>query len=195
MKKLLVTLASIMLLGGLASCGKDNKKGSDSNNEFSNPFVNTSVAAGSCSSAGSRQELRDKINGNIFPAERYDYDTYFYIKGRIVIKDKELFGVSWLPYQQASFEYETDFTRHSQRNSENASSEFGGNKPTIRDNLLSIVDRAVSYRGNGSYVEILDTNGDIYGFNLCAPLAANPVYHYDKSDDKQYSFNRVTNGF
>ncbi len=58
----------------------------------------------------------------------------------------------------------------------------------VMSDLVVILDNKDGKRGSGSYFEVSHSNGDIFGIDLCKPIAANPVRHWDYSSQTEYIF-------
>ena len=189
-KRSLVSVLLLVLLFGFG-CGKSNESGEEANNNNvsnTNPFTNSNgnnyVGNQQCGQAFNRDQLRSVVNNGQFISEYYSFETYHMQEIRTNINESELFGIDWLSYNTISYDVIDEFQRSANRGFDSANHEYGNSKNAIRTQLLSIIDSATGYRSNGgSYHEVMTSNGDIYGINLCYPIAANPTMIYKKNSD------------
>lgn len=195
-KQLSKVLVLSLLVAGVASCGKDNKTSGEktnttNNTSSANPVVST-VGEGSCATASNIDQLRNvfsswSTDNYTLPKQRYTYEQYQ--MGEYRLEEKS----AWI-FDYTSLDYQDGFNRSSTKDSDVASSEFGSNKFQIRDNIMNILNRVGPFDlriYSSSLIEVVDTNGDVYGFNLYTPLAANPVSIFDESDDLLIKIDRI----
>jgi hypothetical protein len=80
------------------------------------------------------------------------------------------------------------------KDQDTASHEVGSTKEAVRNYLMGLLDQKVQHRGGGSYFEVLHGNGDIFGIDLCKPIAANPVFRWSDSTKERYYFSGSSAG-
>ena len=182
-KLLMITL----LIAGVSSCGKDNEKKSTVATATapvtSNP-VTSNVGEGACATAQNLDQLKAIFNnwsvGNYtLPNQKYAYEEY--TMNEFELKEKE----AWI-FEYTSLDFKGSFKRKTTKDSNTAESEFGTSKTEIRNNIVAILNRVSPFSLRSystSLHEVVDTNGDVYGINLCAPMAANPVTIFDESSN------------
>jgi hypothetical protein len=198
-KNLLVLVLSAFLTLGLSSCGNDNEKGPEPVNSgtASNPFTNVDYVNNSCQTASSFDDFKNKVNNGYFVTELNNYETYYFVEQEPEIDQGEFLG--FIPYNTFKWNTLGQFTRSSTKGTNQVSHEAGSDKVNVRDYLMAILNQAQQHRGGGSYFEVLTYSGQIFGINLCLPLAANPVYRADNQTGRRYFYtgtgSNQSNGF
>ncbi|MCP4912510.1 MAG: hypothetical protein GY909_05280 [Oligoflexia bacterium] len=194
-KQLTKVLVLSLLVAGAASCGKDNEKSSATTNTTttttSNP-VTSVVGEGTCASAQNLDQLKAIYNNwstsnYTLPKQKYTYEEY--TMGEYELKEKS----AWI-FDYTTLDFKDSFKRTTTKDSSTAQSEFGGSKEGIRLNTLAVLNRVSPFDiriYSSSLIEVVDNNGDVYGFNLCAPIAANPVSVFDESENTLVKIDRI----
>lgn len=193
-KQLSKVLVLSLLVAGVASCGKDNKKGPANNTTTTTTNSASPVVSGegACASAQNLDQLKAIYNNwstsnYTLPKQKYTYEEY--TMGEYELKEKS----AWI-FDYTTLDFKDSFRRTSTKDSSTAQSEFGGSKEGIRLNTLAILNRVSPFDirvYSSSMIEVVDTNGDVYGFNLCGPIAANPVTIFDESENTLVKIDRI----
>jgi|GEM_PF-3506360 len=198
-KNFLVYVVSVLLTLGLASCGSDNE--SNSENNAAAPAVTQVVTSGigTCEGSSSFDDFKNRVNEGRFVQELSQQETYVFDERELTVSESELFGWDWTKTKRYSYVSLGQFTRWSERGTNNANHEAGNSKEAVRNYLMQILNNATSYRfaqnsGGGKAYEVLSNTGMVYQINLCYPLVANPVVRGNQQTGDYYTFMYVGNG-
>lgn len=202
-KNFLVYVVSILLTLGLASCGSDNE--SNSENNVAAPAVTTAptpaITSGlsTCEGSSSFEDFKNRVNEGRFVQELSQQETYIFDERELTVSESELFGWDWTRTKRYSYVSLGQFTRWSERGTNNANHEAGNSKEAVRNYLMQILNNATSHRLSqnsigGKAYEVLSNTGMVYQINLCYPLVANPVVRGNQQTGDYYTFMYVGNG-
>lgn len=190
--KLMKMVLAMILMVGFFGCGKSSEGGDPQNNQIRNTsnfngygnFSNgQSVFECTNKNISSFEQFRALVATGNFPIEPHEFTYYLVQEYEVEVSTHELFGVDWLKYYTVDVDYITEIQRYSRINSDVANHEiFGNSKSSILAGLTNIVNGATAYHAfpGSSLVQVRAPNGDVYGIDLCQPLAANPIQVYKK---------------
>jgi hypothetical protein len=188
--KLLTLLLIGFLTIGLSSCGDDNEKGPApvTSGTSSNPFNGVDYVNNTCQSSSSFEDFKNRVNAGSFVTELNNNETYYFVEQEPETDQGKFLG--FIPYNTFRWITLGQFTRSSTKGTSDVNHEAGNQKLNVRDYLMAILNQTQSgqYRGGGSYYEVLTHSGDVFGINLCLPIAANPVYRANSDTGRRYFY-------
>lgn len=171
-KKTMMSLAGISIMAiFLGSCGSDNKVAVTPAPDTADTSESTATTDGtdSCVSVNSFTEFKDNVVSGNFIRQSSNYERYIYNECEV--------GSKWIfTYTKCN----DSFSRESNLELDSIDHEMATTRTELLSDLSSIVNTATNYQyagGSSFYIQV--SSGDVYGINLCAPLAANPVYFSD----------------
>ncbi|MCF8060806.1 MAG: hypothetical protein K9K67_15995 [Bacteriovoracaceae bacterium] len=189
-RKNFFTLLMIGLLTfGLSSCGDDNEKGGPlpvTSGTASNPFNDNGYVNNTCQSATSFEDFKNKVSAGSFVTELNNYETYYFVEQEPETDQGKFLG--FIPYNTFKWVTLGQFTRSSTKGTSEVNHEAGSEKVVVRDYLMAILNQKSQHRGGGSYYEVLTYSGEVFGINLCLPIAANPVYRANSQTGRRYFY-------
>ncbi len=174
----------------LISCGSDNQVSMGSNG---NPNIIPTTTNPIFESLGSEfQRFASNVKNKNFAPVAYNYASFNFVVFRPTTPrttqecDRKLGGFLTICRGSSSGSYFT-VTGNFQRTMDSGinlyNHEHGNSDDAVLSSLVRLIEQTKEYESgmalNGSTVHYIRlANGEVYGFNLSAPILANPVYKY-----------------